>query len=521
MRCLYFLFSILSITTVHAQETFNKRYDFNSLGALLTSVHPTDSCYYAIGIFADTVFWQSTGSIFAKFGLEGELEWSKSLLDPGKTYEMWFNNLQSYEETGFIASGFSDESGSRQSILIKYDQNGDTLSVRNYANPMSPSFNFMHPTGGMVKTADGNFIVSNLFSNSPFGTSDLYVMKVGEDGDIIWGTILEDGTGQMDIPRTTVVAPDGSVTVGLWRSNMNLLQENFTSQFRLVNFSPDGEIVWDYLSPNGIGLRDAANEMVMLDDGSLVIATGKGTEIERSGTNTIYFEKLVMKLGSDHEIEWEVTFEDTEPNASSRLTNIIELSDGSGFVVLGTEGEDLPGSDTYAVRGWLAKVNQSGGVGWVRKYIGIGGDNPRHQTYDLDETPDGGLILCGESRDGTNETLPPQQGWLLKLDKHGCLIPGCHLTDGAEEIEGVEIELAIYPNPAVDYLNFQLRGGGFGKKGSFRIVNMDGEIVREFTEGQAGDTYIVPMWEWAAGAYFLQYIMDGEIGASEKFIVAK
>ena len=33
-------------------------------------------------------------------------------------------------------------------------------------------------------------------------------------------------------------------------------------------------------------------------------------------------------------------------------------------------------------------------------------------------------------------------------------------------------------------------------------MNMDGEIVREFAEGQAGDTYIVPVWEWAAGIYF-------------------
>lgn len=70
--------------------------------------------------------------------------------------------------------------------------------------------------------------------------------------------------------------------------------------------------------------------------------------------------------------------------------------------------------------------------------------------------------------------------WLLKLDEHGCLIPGCHLADATVEAIAPEIKFAIYPNPASGYLNFQLRTARPVREATFRILDAGGRTVKEF-----------------------------------------
>jgi hypothetical protein len=56
---------------------------------------------------------------------------------------------------------------------------------------------------------------------------------------------------------------------------------------------------------------------------------------------------------------------------------------------------------------------------------------------------------------------------------------------------------------------------------TFRITDVQGRLVREFKTRHPEDTFIVPVWGWAAGVYFLQAAVDGQIVADEKLIVAK
>lgn len=508
---------VFSVSAACGQATFNKRLHFDFPAAVMTSVVPTDSCYYTVGILADSVPPYVTGSFFSKIDLAGEPLSTKTLIDPGKTYETWFNSLAWLQDSLFVTVGISHDS-IRKTILLGFDQTGDTLFLKEYLNPVYPDFEWILPNGGLGILESGNFIISNLITGGDMPSSDIYVLRTDTTGLIQWGNVY--GGGSSETPWSLGVDADGNIVAGGKKANTNLVFEDFASQAMLLKISPSGELLWEYLTPVEIGLRDGANDMVLLADGSIVVASGKGTEIERPTGNTIYFDKHVFRLTPEFEIAWEVTFEDIEPNVSSKLTNIEGLADGSGFVVAGTEGEDTPGSGTYAVRGWLAKVSPDGQPVWTRAYVGIDNDKPRHSVYDLKETPDGGLILCGESKDGTGDTYPSQQGWLLKLDEHGCLIPGCHLTDATGEADLPELELAIYPNPTSDYLNFQLRSVQNAGDASFRILNAQGQLVEQFENHAPSATYIVPVWDWTPGIYFLQYLEGGEVRTSEKFVVS-
>ncbi|MCB0521316.1 MAG: T9SS type A sorting domain-containing protein [Lewinellaceae bacterium] len=110
--------------------------------------------------------------------------------------------------------------------------------------------------------------------------------------------------------------------------------------------------------------------------------------------------------------------------------------------------------------------------------------------------------------------------WLLKLDEHGCLIPGCHLADATVAAIAPEIKLAIYPNPATNYLNFQLRSARPVQEATFRILDAGGRTVKEFnSSGHPGDTMIVPLSGWAAGVYFLEMSEKGAVLATERFAI--
>ena len=515
MKKLLFISLAFSTLSLSAQITFNKRVHFGHPAAVMTGVIVTDSCYFATGVVADTLPPHKIGNVFSKFDLEGEVVFHKVITDPLKSYQTWDKGALMPDSTIFI-TGHSVDSVVT-GFFIKFNLEGDTLFYADYPHPFWPTFNFMKPNGGLAMTFDGGAISNNLLENSTTG-NDVYLVKSSPNGEIVWDSIYHTALG--DKPKSVIRDNGNGFIIGSTLTNDQVVFQNFVSQTHIFNIDENGDILWEFLSPTDIGLRDGAYDMVLLNDGSLIVASGIGTEIERPTGNTIWFEKLLYKLSPDHEIEWERVFLNPGPqNSVADLNNVIGLSDGSGFIAAGIEGE--LGINSFTIRGFLAKVSPNGDVIWTRRYVGLDSEEPIHKVFDLQETPDGGFIIVGESRDGTGDTYPRQQAWLLKLDQYGCLVPGCNLLDDTEETLEKPIELAIYPNPATDYLNFQLRNSQLTKGGIFRIVDMGGRVVHSFPVSKihASDTFILPVWDWGAGIYFLQYV-DGENGVvvSEKFV---
>jgi Secretion system C-terminal sorting domain len=111
----------------------------------------------------------------------------------------------------------------------------------------------------------------------------------------------------------------------------------------------------------------------------------------------------------------------------------------------------------------------------------------------------------------------------MKLDSFGCLIPGCNANDvpNATMEEQPEMKLAIYPNPTSDFLNFELRTPRLLQRAIFRIVDANGKVVKELQSDSPRDTFIVPVRDWAAGVYFLQYLENNEVRAVERFVVGR
>lgn len=509
---------LLFLGKAYAQTTFNKRVHFGHPSAVLTGVIATDSFYYSTGVVADTLPQNLIGNIFTKIDLEGNPVFHKVITAPDKTYATWEDCIMLEGETIALA-GYSYDSIPK-GFIMEFDLFGDTLLYSEYSHPFWPNYDFMLPIGGLQEIENGGFIVCNNLRNGPTSI-DIYIIRTDMDGVITWDSIYS--LPYLDAPKAIVPDANGGFIIGAWTVNQQLVLENFTSQTYILNIDNNGQLLWQYNTPSSLGLRGGANEMVLLDDGSLVVASGIGTEVDLGPSHVIYFEKLLFKLSPEHELEWELKIPDFDLNGSSDLTSVIAVSDGSGFVVGGRHGEEIAANYTFAIRGDISKVSNDGQLVWTRRYVGIDSDEPTHQVYDLKETADGGFIIVGESRDGTGDTYPSQQAWLLKLDQHGCLVPGCHLLDDVDEKIENPLQLSIYPNPTTDYLNFQLRSSGILKNGTFHIINANGQLVKEFQMNvRAGDTFVVPVWDWPGGVYFLQYLdRSGKARLSEKFIISK
>ncbi len=519
-RLLIITFFYLPISS-EGQITFNQRFNFGYPAAVLTSIVPTDSCYYVTGMIADSITPHLPGNIFLKFDLEGNPIMWKTLISPGKTLEFWNNTLYPLADGNFIVSGDSqDFSGTniKVAVIIKYNPNGDTIFMKEYFNPLFPDFNRTHNKYFRL-ASDKGFILANWIrtGDDPPNT-DIHIIKTDSLGIIEWEKTY--GGVFWDVPMSLLIKENGKIIVGAINTNLNLVNENYNNRTYIFQLDSLGNHEWSWLSHPLWGLRDGARDMVLLDDGSIVVASGRGYEQERSSKNVVWYEKLIYKLDADKELVWEREFKDNRLSDLTRMSKIVEVKDGSGFVGIGTSAKPNSTVNSWGTLGWIGKISPDGDSLWARTYQFLTTDIFVHEVYDLKQTPDDGFIICGEAKDNTADTLF-QQAWLLKLDEHGCLVPGCHILDAVEEAEIPRITLSIYPNPTSDYLNIWFHSPRPPKDASFRIVDVQGRLLREFKNELPEVTLILPVWDYAPGVYFLQYLEGGRVLRSEKFVVSR
>jgi hypothetical protein len=509
--CFTLLIAIRTLHITAAQTTFNVRDNFGFPAALMTSVFPTDSCYYFTGIIADSIAPFKTGNIFLKLSPDGQHLILKTLRSSIKTYETWLGNLLPMDDGNLIDIGFSVDSTTK-AIVIKYTPEGDTILTKEYFSYYYPNNPFIVPHQ-IIKASDGAFFILNDIEKENTSDNDFSIVKLDSELNILWQKKYGDSWD--DIVRSLIVDDSGMI---IGSSKESLGNQNFVNRTHLLKIDTGGTLQWQYLSPPGI-LQDAARDIVKTNDGGLVVASGRGIEVPANPSISVlkWTGGYIFKLDADRKLAWELEInEDFTPTFRNYFSRLIAVDSGNAYIAAGQFAEIISDS-ARDISAWLYKISSEGKLMWQRKHHIVESNLDLHVVYDLKQTPDGGFILVGEATDYLADTLY-QQAWLLKLDSFGCLIPGCHLTP-VEEAGQPPAQLVLYPNPAKDFLNFQLRSTRPVQEATFRITDVQGRLVREFKTRHPEDTFIVPVWDWAAGVYFLQAAVKGEIVATERFVV--
>ncbi len=530
MEYLYFNFQIMKYITLlvlllfliidsNGQVTFNKRFKVACSTTILTSIEVTDSCYYVTGIARDTSDCR-TSALFLKLDTLGDIEIQKWYTNSRGKIETWANCLQTDIDGNLLVAGTVFDSNQMSAILIKYTPAGDTLWTRRYPDPSNP-IGFSNRSDELVLAPDSSYIFAG--QTNTVDTNSFVVMQIERDGSIRWYRNF-DYDWNVCIRHDIVPLDDGFV-MGYSNTNNNHRPIDYTVLCQIKKMDYNGNVLWEWQNDSSIQLL-GANDLIQTKDGGWVIGTAIGKEFLRTGgtSSILARDNYIFKLDSARNWLWGTPLRAYSFSQRAKVMKVIEQPDSS-LMTFGITTDTFPLNDTGATivqwHAMVAKLSPDGDSLWSHQYYYAQQWGAEHEIFDVEQTHDGGYLIAGQAL--FSGMGPYQQGWLLKLDQHGCLVPGCHIDSSAIGILPIasrpQAELKLYPNPAVDYLNVLYRNQQTGEKLTFRILDQQGRVLQTHSTSDVSDmTYVFPVWDLLSGWYVLEVRQDGRLVGSELFV---
>ena len=514
--CLYFLnmkvLSLLFIITLATsgafgqEETYNKRLSLGFNNLIFRSVELTDTCFIISGVGRDSF----PGSFFSRFDFSGNPIYFKLNKANDQLIRTWGRDLQEFGENQWIVSGEGADSTGGYVIILTQTSQGDTLKIVRFYHPDHPQEQFIVSSAGLARMGNKWFLQMNIFNSMASPPSNaLFLAKLDQDLAINWTKLYESSK---DETSRSVLAFGQNLLIGAWRTNFNTNIKSFNTQLYFLQIDTlNGDInktlLYPYTPTNQL-LMGPADDMLVEEDGSLIVATRKGKEIVVGSNGHIFWDGEVLKVNPAlNSVQWTCQFRAYQNSPLTQFYKIVMATGGDGYL---TAGVGI--LDSIHIGALLAKVSLEGDSLWMRQYMYVTTPSCYNVIYDLEPTPDGGYVMVGEARpyNALDTLFPPpvQQGWILKVDEWGCLVPGCQLGVATKDAPaGEDMALKVYPNPAFEVLYIHLPNAG--PEGRFRFVDILGRTIREFAASPGDTTYILPLEGIPAGWYVLQYEEGG------------
>ena len=215
-----------------------------------------------------------------------------------------------------------------------------------------------HDDGGksVVKTRDGGYIIAGYTESYGAGGSDMYLIKVDSDGNLLWDETY--GGSQADGANCIVQAGDNGYLIAGYTNSGVTSQSSW-----LVKTDSSGQIQFNQTLS---GLE--AKSIVRTKDGGYVLAT------------RCFAGFGLVKLDSSCQVEWNQTY---AASNNSVVESAIQTSEG-GYAMAGWENSSETSTSTR-----LIKTDPYGNIRWQKTYAGLG-------AYALIQTSSGGYALTGD-----------------------------------------------------------------------------------------------------------------------------
>jgi hypothetical protein len=527
------LIALLLTKFVFTQTMFNNRIDFGFAAQYITSLIATDSCYYAVGNDIATASPWRDGIFFAKFNLKGEIEFVKTYDGFDEKTPKLFHSDMFFHDGYFYCAGYFAYQDKIKPYLIKFDTDGDTIFMKEY--PSAFDYDTRHLAYDGIHGLENMFYLTSVFDTKPQNKFNADIIKIDSSGNHVWTklplSLPEDGLHRM--ATSLVMASD--TTIVLSTIIKDFKKKDFVRRNQIIRVDTSGTVLDTWSSPDDQLRHGVHNDIIQTQDGGFAFTMSFGTEWtdDTLSPNALLLSDAgVCKLNNELEEEWAVSYVTAQdPRASNHwLHRLIELDDASlvavgkyfeSFVPDSIWMEDYEMWDYWNFNGWILKLSSEGDSIWSHQYNIVNSPADEHFIWDIEETFDGGFIMCGQAGDMFHQPPPGQQGWLIKTDEWGCIVPGCQVSIEEREVE--TDYLSIYPNPARDYLNILLQRPNNEKVGNARgrLLDMHGNVVTEFPMWQSNLTYIVPVYSYSAGTYIFQYNDGKGTISSQKVIIHK
>ncbi len=288
-------------------------------------------------------------------------------------------------------------------------------------------------------TFDGGYILSGTSGSPPsgnkttphFGYSDLWVLRLGGNGQILWQKTF-GGDAQDGVPCAIRQASDGGfILASISRSGISgnkttpLLGNPGSFDLWVIRVDPDGGILWQ-ASFGGVR-NEEFGSLEETPDGGFILggSSASGASGNKSTPNYGLLDYWLVRLDRNGSILWDRTFGGA---SDDRLYAVQQTADG-GFILGGQSWSSVSGNKTSPNFGlandtstdfWVIRVDQNGNRLWEKSYGGTGWD----ALVSLAQTSDGGFAFGGSSASGaTGNKTSPKLGfvdfWVVRTDANG------------------------------------------------------------------------------------------------------
>jgi len=382
-------------------------------------------------------------------------------------------SIQQTKDGGYIVAGrtSSFESGYSDVYVIKLDENGNKIWEKTYGG------NDWDGASSIQQTKDGGYIVAGWTGFFEAGYSDVYVIKLDAYGNESWEKTF--GGSDYDTAWSIQQTKDGGYIVAGYTSSFGA----GGGDVYIIKLDENGNMVWER-TYGGSGY-DIANSIQLTNDGGYIIA-GK--------TGDFYSgDVYIIKLDKDGNKSWEKTY----GGSGDDWARYIQQTTDGGYIVAGSTSSFGAGkSDVYVI-----KLDENGNKVWEKTYGGSDYD----EAYSIQQTKDGGYIVAGYTRSfGAGES----DIYIIKLDGNGNSVWE-RTYGGIKDDEAYSIQQTTDGGYIVAGYTESFGAGG----ADVYIIKLDanGDKVWEKTYGKSKDDgansilqtteggYIVAGWTWSFG----------------------
>ena len=312
----------------------------------------------------------------------GNEQWNKTF--GGSEAEFGFSVQQTFDG-GYILAGVTRSFGvsNWDFWLIKTDPNGDEEWNKTFGGSYSEY------AYSVQQTSDGGYILVGSTYSSGTGLADIWLVKTDPNGDEEWNKIF-GGSDKEEAYSVQQTLDGGYILCG---STKSFGAGNW--DFWLVKTDSSGNEQWN--KTFGGSDLDYAYSVQQSSDGGYILCGG--TKSFGAGNDDVW----LVKTDSSGNEQWNKTF---GGSSNDHAISVQQTSD-DGYILAGNTGSF--GTEHSNI--WLIKTDSNGNKEWNRRLGGFDSD----EVSCLQQTSDGGYVLCGYGDYPGSFGAEPGGSWLVKL----------------------------------------------------------------------------------------------------------
>lgn len=483
------------------QNTFSRLID---KGAGI-NLFKSDSTYYSFGIKLDSIYnWFEVINVI-KMKENDSIYESKTVENLNSYYGIAASKVVFYNHHFYVPifQELYTDSFLGVFTFMKFDLNGELVYEKNFAGDSPYYERGLHD---LVIKNDTLFFVGT--ERTGENESKTILIKSDTLGNEY--SRKRFGTGNEIIRRIELTNDNGFVLSG--KRKILYWNNSYKSNALVYKMNQHLQFEWTYLSSHDT-----------IDDSKVIQGNdGNYYGIAKYSIYDITFHSIyhlyTFSLNTNGSFRWGNKMWNWY--ARNSYSNLRFDSD-STFVTCGGASSSILNNQAYD-HGILSKFKSNGDTLWHRK-ISHHGPNDEHYNYIYDFLiEDSTFTLLGTVYSNRVADTIGQKVWFAKADKYGCIVPGCHIPDTTNTVNGIigvasENTVKLYPNPVSDYLNLFV-GNFKGKQINIEIIDTKGILLDKLSFSSSQTTYIVPFQQYSSGLYLLRIFEDNQFITTKKLI---